>query len=134
IASLQKERGMAVVLITHDMGVVARMCRRVIVMYAGHVVEESPADELFSNPLHPYTRCLLRSTPRIDAAPGGRLPAIEGQTPDLLHLPPGCVFAPRCPWKEPRCDAAQPPLYQLGARKHACLVQATDGIKDLQRT
>ena len=95
---LKAKLGMAVLLITHDMGVIAETAQRVMVMYAGKVVEEAPVKELFKEPLHPYTQGLLRSIPRIDTAAiqKKRLEAIPGVVPSLLHLPKGCRFAPRC--------------------------------------
>ena len=86
---LRREFDTAVMLITHDLGVVAETCDRVAVMYAGRVVETAPVTELFARPRHPYTRALLASVPRLDAEPGGRLPSIAGQPPDLLSIPTG---------------------------------------------
>ncbi|MBS1994432.1 MAG: ABC transporter ATP-binding protein, partial [Cyanobacteria bacterium SZAS LIN-3] len=107
LREIQSEQGTAIVLITHDLGVVAEMCDTVAVMYAGSVVEYASVRELFSNPKHPYTVGLLNSIPR----PGAdRLTAIEGQPPSLTKLPPGCRFANRCPIKEERCDQSIPPL------------------------
>lgn len=104
---IQKEQGMAIILITHDLGVIAEMCDVVAVMYAGSIVEYAPVHELFKNPLHPYTVGLMNSLPR----PGvDRLTAIEGQPPSLIDLPKGCRFAPRCPLVEPRSREAVPPL------------------------
>src|SRR5512132_1419568 len=100
---LKKRVGAAIVLITHDLGVVAEVAERVVVMYAGKVVEEAPVRELFKEPLHPYTQGLLRSIPRIDTAAiqKKRLEAIPGVVPSLLHLPQGCRFAPRCSFVKP---------------------------------
>jgi peptide/nickel transport system ATP-binding protein len=115
-----KERfGAAVMLITHDLGVVAETCQRVIVMYAGHKVEEAPVLELFDRPLHPYTRGLMASIPRRRlglAAPGAdkRLNDIPGMVPSLLDVIPGCAFAPRCAFATPRCHAEAPPLVTRG--------------------
>jgi len=107
LREIQSQQGTAIVLITHDLGVVAEMCDTVAVMYAGSVVEYASVRELFSNPKHPYTVGLLNSIPR----PGtDRLTAIEGQPPSLTKLPPGCRFANRCPIKEERCDQSIPPL------------------------
>lgn len=104
---IQKEEGMSIILITHDLGVVAEMCNMVGVMYAGSLVEHASVGELFSNPLHPYTVGLLNSVPR----PGSkRLIPIDGQPPDLRNLPAGCRFADRCPLVEPRSREAVPPL------------------------
>ncbi|MEA2236214.1 MAG: peptide/nickel transport system ATP-binding protein [Thermoanaerobaculia bacterium] len=100
LASLQQRLGLAILLITHDLGVVAEFCERVLVMYTGRVVEEAPVRELFANPAHPYTRGLLKSLPSVSAgdptAPH-RLPTIKGMVPPITSLPPGCKFNPRCP-------------------------------------
>ncbi|WP_439577131.1 dipeptide ABC transporter ATP-binding protein [Elioraea sp.] len=103
---LNRDTGAAVVLISHDLGVIASLCRRIIVLYAGQVVEEGPAEALLSEPRHPYTWALLNAVPRIDRALGTsrRLVSIEGAPPDPLALPAGCRFAPRCPFREARCD------------------------------
>jgi oligopeptide transport system ATP-binding protein len=104
---LQKEKGMSILLITHDLGVIAEMCDMVSVMYAGTVVESASVQEIFKNPLHPYTIGLMDSLPQ----PGSkRLVSIEGQPPNLVNLPEGCRFAERCPLVEPRCREAVPPL------------------------
>ena len=112
---LQAELGMAVMLITHDLGVVAGSADRVVVMYAGQVVEQAPTPELFTRPLHPYTEGLLASVPRLDGAParareGGRLHSIPGQVPAATAWPSGCRFHPRCPYAWDRCRAEEPPL------------------------
>ncbi len=104
---LQLSEGTAIILITHDLGVVASTCQRVNVMYAGKFVEEAGVDELFTQPRHPYTVGLLRSIPRLDAA-GDRLTPIEGQPPDLARLPTGCTFHPRCPNALDRCVTVYP--------------------------
>jgi oligopeptide transport system ATP-binding protein len=96
LKELQASQGTAIVLITHDLGIVANSCRRVNVMYAGRFVEEATVDDLFARPRHPYTLGLLQSIPRLDSATD-RLTPIEGQPPDLVHLPSGCTFHPRCP-------------------------------------
>jgi len=110
IAELQAALGTAVVLVTHDLGVVAGTTDRVAVMYAGRIVEEGTTAEVFANPLHPYTRGLLASLPRIDAPPRGRLDAIPGLPPDLGHLPSGCPFHPRCGLATDRCRRDRPPV------------------------
>jgi oligopeptide/dipeptide ABC transporter ATP-binding protein len=102
---LRREFDTAIILITHDLGVVAETCDRVAVMYGGRVVETAPVAELFSHPRHPYTRALLASVPRLDAEPGARLPSIAGQPPDLLSIPTGCPFRPRCPDARTECEA-----------------------------
>ncbi len=120
-----KERlGMAVLLITHAMGVVAENAQRVIVMYAGKVVEEAPVTALFAKPLHPYTQGLIRSIPRLDLAATvhQRLEAIPGSVPSLLHPPPGCRFAARCRHATEECRAAEPELRELSpGHKVACI-------------
>jgi peptide/nickel transport system ATP-binding protein len=112
---LKAKIGMAVMLITHDMGVIAETTQRVMVMYAGKVVEEAPVKELFKEPLHPYTQGLLRSIPRIDTAATQkkRLEAIPGVVPSLLNLPRGCKFEPRCPHAKPICTDQDPVLKEM---------------------
>ncbi len=106
----------ALILITHDLGVVARYAHRVIVMYAGRVVESAPATELYARPRHPYTRGLMASVPKVDGDTSQRLVPIEGQPPDLAALPPGCAFAPRCQYATEKCRAERPELRETGAR------------------
>jgi peptide/nickel transport system ATP-binding protein len=119
-----KERfGMAVMLITHAMGVVAETAQRVVVMYAGKVVEEAPVDELFGNPRHPYTQGLIRSIPRIDLDAGRktRLETIAGSVPILINPAPGCRFAPRCRFAMSICTEKEPVLREIGPRhRMAC--------------
>jgi len=113
---LRKQRDLAVLLITHDLGVVAEVADRVAVMYTGRMVEQSPVDELFERPKHPYTEGLLRSVPKLTAehvARKERLETIEGTVPKPTNLPPGCHFAPRCPHRLPRCIEGEIPLYEL---------------------
>ena len=113
---LRKQRELAVLLITHDLGVVAEVADRVAVMYTGRIVEESPVDELFARPKHPYTEGLLRSVPKLTSehvVKRERLETIEGTVPRPTDLPPGCHFAPRCPHRMPRCTQEEIPLYQL---------------------
>ncbi|MBY0337388.1 MAG: ABC transporter ATP-binding protein [Acetobacteraceae bacterium] len=124
-----KERlGMAVLLITHAMGVVAETAQRVVVMYAGQVVEEAPVAPLFARPLHPYTQGLIRSIPRLDlaATEHKRLEAIPGAVPSLLDPPRGCRFAARCRYAIPECTAAPPPLRELGAGHFAACIRAEE--------
>ncbi|MCW2547310.1 MAG: oligopeptide/dipeptide transporter, ATPase subunit, partial [Mycobacterium sp.] len=104
IEELRRETGVAVLLITHDLGVVAEVANRVVVMYAGEVVEEAELRELFRDPLHPYTWGLLGSVPRVDLERPRRLPTISGSPPSLLRLPAGCNFIARCPHRIPICD------------------------------
>ena len=111
---LASEFRTATLLVTHDLGVVAGTCDRVIVMYAGRIVESAPTRTLFHTPAHPYTQALLQAVPRPDTAPGSRLAAIGGQPPNLVNLPPGCPFAPRCRKAQPRCRRELPPLETKG--------------------
>jgi peptide/nickel transport system ATP-binding protein len=115
LAEMKSRLGMAIMLITHAMGVVAETAQRVVVMYAGRVVEEATVDRLFARPLHPYTQGLIRSIPRIDTTAGKklRLEAISGVVPSLIHPPPGCRFAPRCKFAKPECTDAVPELRQI---------------------
>ena len=110
---MQKRLGSAIVLITHDLGVVAETCEYVLVMYAGNMIEYGTAAQIFSAPKHPYTKGLLDSVPRLDDKEHSRLVPIEGQPPNLLRLPPGCSFAPRCKYRMPICDTPTP-LYDFG--------------------
>lgn len=111
---LSQEFGTAVMLITHDLGVVAGTCQYVNVMYAGHVVESAPVKQLFERPAHPYTVGLLHSIPRMDESRGMRLTPIAGQPPDLLEPPKGCPYAPRCPKVQARCLQERPELAPVG--------------------
>ncbi|MFQ5657493.1 MAG: ABC transporter ATP-binding protein [Candidatus Methylomirabilales bacterium] len=114
LLGLQEEMKMAVMLITHDLGVIAETAERVVVMYAGRVVEHAPVKELFDNPLHPYTQGLLESLPTMEAGKGRRpLKAIAGLVPNLLELPSGCKFAPRCPKVMGQCWPTEPELRQI---------------------
>lgn len=118
LQSLQRQFGMSVLLITHDLGVVAHHVERVAVMYAGRIVEEAPVKELFARPLHPYSRGLLRSIPPVGSSIQGalkprRLPTIDGMVPNLLDLPPGCRFAPRCEMRRERCSQEEPAIREL---------------------
>src|SRR5882724_4495855 len=115
--ALRKTRALAVLLITHDLGVVAQVAERVAVMYTGSIVEQSPVDELFARPKHPYTEGLLRSVPKLtakDVARKTRLQTIEGTVPRPTALPKGCHFEPRCDYRMPRCREAEIPLYSVG--------------------
>ncbi len=112
LKDLQQQQNLALVFITHDFGVVARMCDRVAVMYAGKVVETGGVREIFNNPSHPYTEALLASVPKLEEDVE-RLYAIEGQPPALHNLPPGCSFADRCPYVMERCRAEYPPAFQV---------------------
>jgi oligopeptide/dipeptide ABC transporter ATP-binding protein len=110
---MQQRLGSAIVMITHDLGVVAETCKYVLVMYAGNLVEYGTAEQIFASPKHPYTMGLLASLPRLDEKKSSRLVPIEGQPPNLLRLPPGCAFAPRCAYRMPACETAVP-LYDFG--------------------
>jgi oligopeptide/dipeptide ABC transporter ATP-binding protein len=110
IEQLQKEMGLAVILITHDLGVIAETCEEVIVMYAGRIAEQAPVESLFARPRHPYTRGLLAAIPRLATPRKSRLTTIEGVVPTLRDLPAGCRFQNRCPYAEPRCATSAPPL------------------------
>jgi oligopeptide transport system ATP-binding protein len=115
----------ALILITHDLGVVARYADRVVVMYAGRVVESAPARELYARPRHPYTRGLMASVPRLDGDTGKRLVPIEGQPPNLAALPPGCAFAPRCQHAIDACRQTRPPLHDVGSQHQvACILES----------
>lgn len=122
---LQREEGTAIILITHDLGVVANVCRRVNVMYAGKFVEEAKTDVLFAQPRHPYTKGLLDSIPRLSGAGSDRLTPIPGQPPDMIRLPPGCSFYARCPFAVERCSSDEPKLTSTTVGKLACHVDVT---------
>ena len=119
---LREERGMAIIFITHDLGVVAGMCDRVLVMYAGRIVEEAPTKELFATPHHPYTQALLQSVPRLDADTHTKLFSIEGLPPRLDRDPfRACTFEPRCPVAREVCREEEPALVESGTgRKRRC--------------
>jgi len=129
VRQLQKHLGMSVVWITHDLGVVARLVERVIVMYAGFVIEDGPVDDLYATPRHPYTLGLLGSLPKLKQAFGTALSSIPGQPPNLAALPPGCPFAPRCGYVAERCLEENPGLCQITPHHHvACWeVERTEG-------
>jgi len=119
LRQLNRELGTAIMLITHNMALVASLCSRVIVMYAGRVVEEGPVEQIFKDPQHPYTWSLLRSVPRVDESRRQRLVSITGMPPDLVRLPPGCKFHPRCAFREDRCSEEEPPLADVGPQQIA---------------
>ena len=128
IRTMRDELGMALILITHDLGVVAGMADEVIVMYAGRIVERAPTRQLFARPQHPYTLGLLNSIPRLDRD-SERLTPIAGRPPDLVRLPPGCPFVPRCPFAIDRCRAERPDLRHVGDEHgSACWVDLTTTI------
>ena len=116
--TLQEELGTAIIMITHDLGVIADIARKVVVMYAGKIVEQAPVERIFASPNHPYTQGLLQSLPRVDKDASGakqRLQEIPGIVPSLLNLPTGCKFASRCPSVMPQCKEQEPPLEQVAA-------------------
>jgi len=117
---LNRELNTAMMLITHNMALVASLCQRIIVMYAGRIVEEGPVEQIFKSPQHPYTWSLLRSVPRVDEARKDRLVSIKGLPPDLSHSPPGCKFHPRCPFVIDKCkDEPEPPLGEVATNQVA---------------
>jgi oligopeptide/dipeptide ABC transporter ATP-binding protein len=122
LRELQRERGMAVLFITHDLAVAAGLCDRVAVMYAGRLVEEAPAAALFESPAHPYTAALLACAPRVDGPRAARLASIEGLPPRLRAPVRECTFAPRCPHARAACREGEPALVAAGARKRRCAV------------
>jgi oligopeptide/dipeptide ABC transporter ATP-binding protein len=119
LSTLQRQRQMAMILVTHDLGVVATRTDEIIVMYAGNVVERAPTSVLFSEMSMPYTEALLKSMPRISNPSHTRLLSIEGRPPDLLSPPPGCPFAPRCPYVQDKCRAEKPPLVEGAVPGHS---------------
>jgi len=133
LADLKRDFGTAIILITHDLGVVAGLCDRVMVMYAGRVVEKGPVRDIFYRPQHPYTLGLLNSMPRIDAQGASELAAIPGQPPNLQNLPQGCAYRDRCPYAFEICRAEDPALRPLdpaqggAAREKACHLERLEG-------
>jgi len=117
LADLQQKLGLAILLITHDLGVVAEFCERIVVMYTGRVVEEAPVLDLFAKPAHPYTRGLLKSLPSVSTE--ARLPTIKGMVPSISKLPKGCKFNPRCPDVMDICYGNEPALMPVGERQTA---------------
>lgn len=128
VKRLKQELGMAIVWITHDLGVVAGLADRVVVMYAGYIIEQAEVKDVYSDPRHPYTLGLLRSIPRLDAERKTKLTPIDGLPPDLIDLPPGCPFAPRCSYAVERC-LVENPRTETVAHRHevACWVDVTAG-------
>ncbi|HZV49651.1 MAG TPA: ABC transporter ATP-binding protein [Candidatus Dormibacteraeota bacterium] len=132
LRTLNRETGTAIILITHNLAVVAGLCSRVIVMYAGQVVEEGSVFDLFERPQHPYTWLLLRSVPRLDRRRGERLRSIEGLPPDLIAPPSGCRFHPRCPFRVERCFTEPPPLQEVGpGQRAACWVTMRRALEEM---
>jgi oligopeptide transport system ATP-binding protein len=127
VKRLRDETGMAVIWITHDLGIVAGMVERIIVMYAAHIMESAPVNELYSSPRHPYTLGLLGAIPRLDTAGSKRLQPIPGLPPDLANPPNGCPFVPRCPYRIEKCFNEKPPLRPVGPGRHtACWLDPED--------
>jgi oligopeptide/dipeptide ABC transporter ATP-binding protein len=122
---VQKETGVSIIFITHDFGVVADLCHRVAVMYAGKIVETAPTRELFMAPRHPYTKALIDSVPRLDRK-DDRLFSIEGQPPSLLHVPPGCRFFPRCTVRLDTCGEKEPPEVKVGEEHYVSCWKVRD--------
>ena len=123
---LSRDLGIALVLITHNLGIVARYADRVNVMYAARLAEQGGARDVFAKPLHPYTAGLLRSVPRLDRPRGGKLETIEGLPPNLLEPPPGCRFAPRCPARQDACVAALPEIVEVEPHRHSACIRAKE--------
>lgn len=128
VKQLREQFGQALIWITHDLGVVAGLAERVVVMYAGFIVEDAIIDELYGNPQHPYTKALLRSLPRVDGSRSEKLETIEGLPPDLIALPKGCPFAARCDYVKDKCREQNPPLEARGPRHRvACWIDIETG-------
>ena len=130
VKELQEKLGMAIIWITHDLGVVARLALRVIVMYAGYIIEDGLVDDLYASPRHPYTIGLLGSLPRLDARPDAKLLSISGQPPNQMALPKGCPFAPRCDYATEQCEQENPTLELVGhSHEVACWEKGrTEGV------
>ena len=120
LLELKEKRGMSILMISHDMGVIAQLCDRIAVMYLGKIVETASATELFRNPRHPYTRALLKSIPKADPSVRGELKTLFGDIPSPINLPPGCRFAGRCEFAQQQCQTAEPLLETLGPTQVAC--------------
>jgi oligopeptide transport system ATP-binding protein len=128
VKRLRDQFGMSLIWITHDLGVVAGLADRVMVMYSGFVVEEAQINVVYENPRHPYTYALLQSLPRMDGSPGEKLMSIEGLPPELYQVPPGCPFAPRCAFVKEKCWSNNPPLEEIEPEHRiACWVDITTG-------
>ncbi|HIX17201.1 MAG TPA: ABC transporter ATP-binding protein [Candidatus Gemmiger faecavium] len=126
LRTLQKQYETSIIFITHDLGVVAELCDRVVVMYGGLVMEEAGIDEIFENPMHPYTLGLLASIPGINKDKAERLQSIPGSPPDMTNPPKGCPFAPRCPYARNICAAECPPYVQAGGHRAMCWLLQPD--------
>jgi len=132
VKRLRDELGMAIIWITHDLGIIAGIADRVNVMYAGFIIEEAPVKEIYGNPLHPYTLGLLGSVPRLDEVRKKRLTSIEGLPPDLIDLPPGCPFAPRCVYRIDRCLEENPPLLATDVPRHRSACWRWEEVKEVR--
>jgi len=119
LRDLNEQTGIAIILITHNLLVVAGRCKRVLVIYAGEIIEEGTAEQIFESPQHPHTWSLLRSVPRIDSRKRDRLLSIEGLPPNLIDLPAGCKFNPRCPFRIERCFTQSPTIEDIGLSQRA---------------
>jgi oligopeptide transport system ATP-binding protein len=126
LVDIQRDFGTAVILITHNLGVVAGFCQRTLVMYGGQVMEEGDTEDVFARPVHPYTVGLLRAVPRLDRD-DGELKTIAGEAPDMSRLPPGCPFSPRCAIAKPRCTGTRPQIVTLDShRRRACHAELSE--------
>lgn len=132
LTELALARGMAMILVSHDLGVVARHTHDTAVMYAGEIIEQAPTKQLFAGPRHRYTQALLASIPRVDRDSTGRLPAIDGTPPDPGRLPLGCAFAPRCRAVEPDCTQPLPPMDLPMTRRNRCVHPVSAAGKDMR--
>jgi oligopeptide/dipeptide ABC transporter ATP-binding protein len=128
LSEMRRELGMSMLLVSHDFGVIAQMCDRVLVMYGGRIVESGPVDSIYHHPRHPYTRGLLASVPELESANAfRRRAALLGQPPELGILQPGCVFMPRCPYAQPECRSVSMELEPAGAgHVSACPFETTE--------
>jgi oligopeptide/dipeptide ABC transporter ATP-binding protein len=126
LKGLQRDTGVAIVFVTHDLGIVAKMCDQMLVMYAGRAVEQGPVRRIFAEPAHPYSEALLRSVPRMGSRE--RLYRIDGQPPNLADLPPGCAFAPRCPRADDRCREEAPQPVEMGPAHVASCLRLTERV------
>lgn len=133
MVDLNKKLGMGVILITHDLAVVAEVCHRVVVMYLGQIVEEADVNSLFDNPQHPYTNGLLKSIPQLDGNRQERLFMIKGSVPLLSQIPQGCRFAERCPYATERCTSEMPPLYKISETQSVRCFRAEEGAMEYER-
>lgn len=130
IVELNKELGMGVLFITHDLDVVADICTSVKVMYIGQIIEEASTERLFDKPLHPYTQGLLQSIPKLDSDRNSPLYVIKGTVPSLSNVPTGCNFATRCPFANDKCHKSEPPMYEVGASRVKCWLYEGESLHD----